>query len=126
MTSLTLTYTYWHYTTALPHLLDHIKVLMTFLWRFFDVPTLLSTLLAPWRRLGESYEGGFDLKDAIGTFIINSLMRLVGAVVRLTIAAFGMVILMVGAALSLTVFAAWALLPVVIGIVIGLLVSFLV
>lgn len=126
MTSLTLTYTYWHYTTALPHLLDHIKVFMTFLWRFFDVPTLLSTLLAPWRRLGESYEGGFDLKDAIGTFIVNSLMRLVGAVVRLTIAGFGVVMLIVGGVLSLTVFVVWSLLPVIIGVVIGLLVSFLV
>jgi hypothetical protein len=75
-------YLAWHYTTGL---LDCLRLLANFLWfvyHFFSVPVIARTLFSPWRRLSETYRGGFDPERAFETFIVNLLMRIFGLIVR--------------------------------------------
>lgn len=75
-------YFVWHYTTGL---LDCLRLLADFLWfvyHFFSVPVIVRTLFTPWHRLGESYRRGFDPGRVLETFIVNTLMRIFGFVVR--------------------------------------------
>jgi|AntDeeMinimDraft_6_1070357.scaffolds.fasta_scaffold15381_2 hypothetical protein len=117
------TYAYWHYGRGLIALLGHIQITFRFLWSFFAIPTLVRTLLAPWRRLQESYPDGFDIPELISTFLINSMMRLVGLVVRLIIICFGLGVLLASGILTVVILALWVFLPVVIGILIATLIS---
>lgn len=76
-------YLAWHYRTGV---LDCLRLLANFLWfiyHFFSVPVVVRTLFTPWRRLGESYRHGFNPEQAAETFIVNTLMRLFGFVVRI-------------------------------------------
>jgi len=119
-------YIYWHYTAAIPTLVSHIGNAVSFLWQFFSIPQLLRTLFSPWHRLHESYKKGFDIKDAISTFIINTLMRAVGAVVRLVIVCVGIVIMVAAGVAGSTAIILWLLFPAVIGGIIGVIVYFMV
>ncbi|MEX2515062.1 MAG: hypothetical protein WD335_02965 [Candidatus Paceibacterota bacterium] len=111
-------YTYWHYTSAVKALLFHARNFVVFLWTFFAIPGLLATLLSPWQRLQESYDSGFDIKEKLATFIVNSLMRLVGGFVRIVMILFGAAVLVLSMILLLLVTVIWFLLPAVFGILI--------
>ncbi len=76
-------YLAWHYTGGLLACLRLWGDFLWFIYNFFSVPIIVRTLFAPWRRLGESYRGGFDPGRMFETFIVNILMRLFGFVVRI-------------------------------------------
>lgn len=108
---LILTYFKWHYGQGLR---EFFLVTQNFLWfigNFFSFKLLLKTLVAPWKRLGENYEGGFNLSAWAGAFIVNSLMRVVGLISRLIILGLGFAATLVLLALSFCVFIIWLLLP---------------
>lgn len=81
-------YLLWHYTTAWTDLARLYSNGAWFLFHFFSIPILLRTLLAPWKRLHESRaaQGGAGF---LGAFLINSITRIVGAVIRLATIAVG-------------------------------------
>jgi len=116
-------YTYWHYTSAIKSVLLHIRNILSFMWRFFAIPGLIRTLFSPWQRLQESYVSGFNIKEKLATLLVNTIMRLVGAVVRLTMILFGIVGLIIAGLLSMTLFLSWLAMPVIIGILLVLIFS---
>jgi hypothetical protein len=93
------------------------------MWRFFAIPGLIRTLFSPWQRLQESYVSGFNIKEKLATLLVNTIMRLVGAVVRLTMILFGIVGLIIAGLLSMTLFLSWLAMPVIIGILLVLIFS---
>lgn len=117
------TYIYWHYTSALIALMINIRNILTFLWRFFAIPTLLKTLFSPWHRMQESYQKGFNIQDVASTFIVNTLMRLVGAIARLAVISFGAGVLIAAATLSLVAVLLWIMFPAVVGLLIVFIVD---
>ena len=77
-------YTKWHYGNAL---FDILRVLGNFLWlslHFFSTGILIRTLFSPFMRMREEYpaSGHFDPEYYAGTIVVNTLMRLVGFLVR--------------------------------------------
>lgn len=104
-------YGFWHYTNGFLALLKNVGNTLTFFWRFFDIPRLLLHLFSPWHRLGEQYQRGDSASQRLATFVVNTLMRLVGAIVRAVVAAFGAAILVAALAVSIGVILVWAVLP---------------
>ena len=74
-------YLLWHYTTAWADVARVYSNFAWFLFHFFSIPTLLRTFFSPWKRLHESRKGSEG--GALGAFLLNSITRLVGAVIRL-------------------------------------------
>ena len=107
-------YLAWHYTLALT---DFVRLGGNFLWffyHFFSIPIIIRTLFAPWHRLGERYGHKLDPGAVLGTFIVNTLMRLVGFVIRIIFLAVGLLTLILTAILGTTLFVFWLALPFVI------------
>lgn len=75
-------YLRWHYSKGLKELLFFCSNILWFISHFFSFSLLLKTLFSPWKRMGESYGTGLDLGLIASTFIINSLMRVVGFITR--------------------------------------------
>lgn len=91
-----------------------------FLYNFFSIPILLRTLFAPFKRLDEGYKKGLDLGAFFETLIVNMLMRLVGAALRLFLIMIGLVAVAVACIFYLFIFLVWLLAPLLLA---GLLIS---
>jgi len=73
----------WHYSRAILEFTQVYKTLLKFVYNFFSIPILIKTFFSPWRRLGEAYpKDKMDFENMASTFVINSLMRLVGIFMR--------------------------------------------
>lgn len=75
-------YLRWHYTKSLKDLYENLKSWFLFIPQFFSLPVLFKTLFSPWKRLSESYHTGFDPEAFFSTFVVNSILRVVGFFVR--------------------------------------------
>jgi len=102
-------YFVWHYSRALLDVKNIIYNFLFFLYHFFSISLILSTFFQPWRRVEDGYgkpgEGFFE------TFIFNTMMRIVGMVMRTFIIATGVLSLVFGLALGVGVFFVWLVLP---------------
>jgi len=78
-----LNYFKWHYTRGLVSLLIIVKNIFLFIFDFFSIYLLIVTLFSPWRRLGEEYVPRSGMSALLETIFINTMMRLVGVVLRL-------------------------------------------
>ena len=115
----------WHYSTAF---LDLWRIYTNFLWflyNLFSISFLLATLFDPFERIHADHAQG-DLQDFVSAFIANTLMRVVGAVIRLCVIIIGTVLLWATALLGLCIFVLWPLLPCIIGTLFALSFSLLV
>ncbi len=106
-------YFLWHYTKALSDLLNLWKNFVVFFYEFFAVPTLLATLFSPWHRMNEGYTGALTFENTVGTFIVNTLMRIVGAIVRAVFIALGLFCILVAVVVGFVAFCAWIILPLI-------------
>jgi len=115
-------YFVWHYGRAFADLLALYTTALRFTLRLFSLGTLLRTLFSPWRRMGEEYKKGFDPEAFFSSLIVNILMRLVGAFIRIIVIIFGLVTLAFVVMFGVIAFALWALAPflVVVGILRGI------
>lgn len=106
-------YLRWHYSTAYR---DLTRIWANYLWfvaHFFSLGILLKTLLAPYKRMKEKNTKGLDL-EAIGEVIaVNTVMRLVGLVLRSVVLVIGFVVLGVVLALGIIAYVVWTLFPFV-------------
>jgi len=106
-----LAYLKWHYDQGLRELLGVAVNFLWFVYHFFSFKLLSKTLFVPWKRLGEHYEGGFDLNAFASTLIINGLMRIVGFVTKILVLIVGTVSYVLVLIFSLFIFVIWILLP---------------
>lgn len=113
-------YLKWHYTRAWRDLLDNCHSLISFVTLFFSFRELFRTLFSPWRRLGESYTKGFDPESFLSTFIVNSITRIFGFIIRFVVLFIGFISLLFAYLLSIFVFMVWLLYPIVLAFLFGL------
>ncbi len=86
-------YVQWHYGRALRGIFMLWLNTLLFVVHYFSLLLLFKTLLAPWKRLQETYKGGIGLENILGLIIVNTVMRAVGAVIRLVVIAVGLAVL---------------------------------
>lgn len=108
-------YIWWHYTRGF---VDLFRLVLNFLWsvyNIFSIPFLLLSLFAPFERMHENVSEATDGDDIFTSIIANIILRVVGAILRLTISLIGICLLLVTLALGLIAVAVWPFLPVVAG-----------
>jgi hypothetical protein len=106
-------YIKWHYGKGIK---EYFGVVSNFLWfvlHFFSFKLLFRTLFSPWKRLGESYDGTFNLGAIASTLVVNTLMRFIGFVTRSAIMFIGIVSYLVVILIGFTVFIIWLFAPIV-------------
>jgi hypothetical protein len=111
--SVFLQYVKWHYGQAIREIFEVTGNFCRFVAHFFSFKLLTKTLFAPWKRLGESYGDGFDLKVFASTLVVNTLMRLVGLVTRSVVLIVGFVSFIFVLVFSFFILLIWFLAPVV-------------
>jgi hypothetical protein len=86
------TYFKWHYGRAL---VEAFAIWKTFLWftlHEFRVGLHLRTLFSRFHRLGEEYEGSaIDFAEIASAFLVNTIMRIVGVLLRLVVIVMGLI-----------------------------------
>ena len=87
--------------------LDHLKGSAD----FFSIGLLLRTLFSPFRQISAYTDDFAPLQKRISAFFDKLISRLVGLVVRLLILIFGVVFLLVEAAIGSALVLIWPLLP---------------
>jgi hypothetical protein len=108
-----LVYLKWHYGQGLKEFFAVTQNFLKFLADFFSFKLLLKTLVVPWKRLGENYEGGFNLSAWASAFIVNSLMRVVGFVTKILVLFLGFVSCILIFVFAFFIFLIWLLLPII-------------
>jgi len=105
-------YFYWHYTYGGKDVRNFFKNIVWFLWNFFSVGLLVQTLFVPWQRLREHGRKG-DIQSYFEAFIITTLMRIIGAGMRLILITIGIIVtsfaVIIGAIVSLV----WFIIPLI-------------
>lgn len=111
MATLTFLYLQWHYTRALADLAVISSNFFWFVYEFFSIPLLLRTLVVPFRRITETPQRTFDIGAWLAAKTVNTLMRLVGVVVRLWVIVLGFLSLCCVTLLSGVAFCLWLAAP---------------
>ncbi|TAL49486.1 hypothetical protein EPN83_00490 [Patescibacteria group bacterium] len=107
-------YVGWHYSLAIRDLSRNLRNLLAFLGNFFSFSVLITTLFAPWERMSEGYARGLEPGQWFETFIINSVLRFVGFVVRSVTLLFGLAVFLTALALTALFFLLWLVAPLVV------------
>ncbi len=103
----------WYYTAAFR---DTLRVWLNYVWfitHYFSMVLLLRTLFAPWKRMQDPYRRN-GLEELLSVLIVNTLSRIVGATIRLTLIVTGLVSLLVAVVLLFLWLALWVSLPVMV------------
>jgi hypothetical protein len=111
--SIFIAYAKWHYGRGLKELFGVSGNFLWFITHFFSFKLLLKTLFVPWKRLGEPYEGGFDLGKFASAFVVNSLMRAVGFCTKTVVLVVGFASYIFVLLLSFLSLLIWVLAPAV-------------
>jgi len=96
------------------------KHFLVFVFSFFSIGALLQTLFAPWKRLGQTYSGGFDIEDFFGSVIINTLMRVLGFCIRFLVIVLGLISTLIVGILEACIISIWIFMPLLLPILIVL------
>jgi len=115
-------YATWHYSTAIKEGFIIWKNFVWFLYHFFSIPLLLKTFFSRFQRMGESYQKGLAIGQNFSTFIVNTLMRIVGMGVRSIVIIFGLAIVVAVSVLGVVLLALWLVLPfaLLLAVIIGI------
>ncbi|MES2059680.1 MAG: hypothetical protein V4438_01480 [Patescibacteria group bacterium] len=114
MLALNFSYFYWHYTEALKELIQICRNFLWFVYHFFSMDVLSKTLLSPWQRLDEPYKKGSGIEGFFETFVVNTLMRILGFFIRSFVILMGAIVWLFVLMLEIAAFALWLVLPCVI------------
>ena len=109
-------YFIWHYTRALAELFVISRDFLWFVYHFFSISILSRSLLSPWQRLDERYKKGFRIGATLETFILNTLMRIVGFLIRSFVILVGLATLALVFVVEIAFFLSWILLPIIIAV----------
>lgn len=75
-------YLKWHYGKALLTTITLWKNFSVFIFNFFSIKSLATNFFTPWKRLAESYPKGFHIQESLEIFLVNTMMRIVGMILR--------------------------------------------
>jgi hypothetical protein len=102
----------WHYSIAYKELFLLCRNFIWFIGHIFSIRDLSKTLFYPWQRLGEKYQGGLlHPAEWLSSFVINTMMRGVGLIVRLSVISIGLVCILFVILLCILMIAIWTVLP---------------
>lgn len=101
----------WHYNTALRNIWGITTNFLWFFLHFFSVPILIKTFFSPWRKLSE-HSVGFLPGVFFGNLIVNTLMRLIGALVRATTLILAFITFLFVLSCGVIVFLVWIFVPI--------------
>jgi hypothetical protein len=104
-------YVRWHYSRAFIDLKNLLLNFISFIYNFFSITRLFGSLFSPWHRFSDSYG---KQESFLETFVFNSVMRVVGAFVRLFFIILGIFALIMISILSVFIFIVWFTLPFII------------
>ncbi len=107
-------YIKWHYSQAILDIVGIIKNFLWFFYDFFSISLLLKTFFKPFRRLGEDYNKGLDLQAIAESFIINTLMRFVGMLLRTLLIIMGVICIIFTLLFGLFFIISWLLAPLLV------------
>ncbi|HEY4515656.1 MAG TPA: hypothetical protein VJH67_00490 [Candidatus Paceibacterota bacterium] len=103
----------WHYGPGFMELIYLSRNLFSFLAHFFSFKLLFFSLFSPWKKMGEHYKRGFDVESLISSFIVNSIMRVVGFFARSVVIISGLISSFALLVLSFSAYILWLLIPFV-------------
>jgi len=107
-------YTRWHYTEGIKDLSRNWKNFLSFILYFFSLGFLTRTLFAPFGRLNEEYKKGTDAEAFLETLVANTLMRVIGFILRIVVIIIGLLTVFVVILLGPIIFVLWVLAPFII------------
>ncbi len=107
-------YIRWHYSEAFADLYRNWQNSLIFILHIFSLKLLFKTWFSPLGRLNEDYKKSFDLEAFLETLVVNTMMRLVGFVMRTFVIISGLLALVVVFLLGLSAFILWTLAPLII------------
>ncbi len=119
MFGLALYYVVWHYSQAVLDLLGIVRNFLWFFKEFFSIALLAKTLFSPFRRLNEERKVGFDLGALFEKIMVNTLMRVVGIVLRATLILLGIACMLATLVFGLAFLIAWLLAPLMLLFMVG-------
>lgn len=106
-------YVKWHYGTGLKEFFGVVGNFLWFISNFFSFKLFSQTLLLPWRRFGEAYEGSLGFKKHAFKTITETPLRVAGLLVRLSALLVGTASYFFVLGLSFFAFLIWILAPLV-------------
>lgn len=125
MVSLAIHYFAWHYTQAVRDIMNIIGNFLWFFYKFFSIQLLLRTLFVPFHRLDEHARSRLDVGAVAQTFLVNMLMRVVGALMRLFVILIGIILIVCTVVVGLGMLLLWLFAPVVVVVLLGMALLFL-
>jgi hypothetical protein len=109
-----ISYIAWHYSLGLKDLFGLIRNFLWFSGHIFSIPLLFRTLFSPWKRMNEAYPKGLNLSNIGEALLVNTLMRLVGALVRLSAIFIGVLFSVLITIVGATAVVLWMIFPALI------------
>ncbi|MCJ7827773.1 AAA family ATPase, partial [Patescibacteria group bacterium] len=104
----------WHYAFIPVKILHSTLNLLIFFWHFFSIGILLKTLFSPWKRqIVTRTKPGLDLGEIFERITFNLISRVIGAMVRVSLILFWLVLEIITIPLGLTFFSIWIILPLI-------------
>lgn len=107
-------YIKWHYTKGLKSFLNIWKNFFVFLYNFFSIRQLIENIFDPWKRMTDPYPKRFSFKAYLFAFIVNSIMRILGFILRLAILLVGLIVILIFVISLPFLLVVWLLLPLII------------
>ena len=112
--SLFVDYIRWHYSRAVADLFLLYRNMLWGINQLVSFRVLFTTLLVPFRKLSEKNVSLFsDPAEFFASHLINLVMRVLGATIRLFIICFGVCALVVVSGIALCALMLWLILPFV-------------
>ncbi len=106
-------YIKWHYHEALRKGVGLWRNFIWFTFHLFSVGLLLKTLFSPWQRIQDERKPGLDIGNILGTFAINFVLRIAGALIRLTVIGIGLFFVVLLFILGIACFFIWLVYPLI-------------
>ncbi len=108
-------YLKWHYGKALLKTFALWKNILVFIFNFFSIKSLIGNFYMPWKRLADNYPENFNIKAYFKTFLTNTIMRIVGMLMRSIIIIVGLFCCIIYIIFLPVTLIFWIALPAIIG-----------
>lgn len=104
----------WHYGQGLNQYLQRWLYAIAWIIHFFSLPILLKTLFSPWKRLIDTDDSpGLNFQKIFRQLSFNLVSRGIGAVVRLVLFLFGILLLLPATIIGLVGCICWIVIPII-------------
>jgi hypothetical protein len=107
-------YLKWHYSKAVISAFYLWKNLTVFFFNYFSIKILFINFFSPWRRMSEYYPKWYQFKEFFSAILLNTLMRIVGVIIRIPVIIFGSVFVFLFAVSFPIFLLLWLVLPLLI------------